>query len=65
MQPRTGFRFSVFIAFAVFAVTGSAHSAEAQPQGKNAQAKNAATNPANPKIRAITAFLSTVAFSRA
>src|SRR2546425_1372957 len=49
MRLRTAFRFLSFIALALLAATTWAGSAEAQ--GK------AAPNPANPKIRAITAFI--------
>jgi len=49
MQLRTALRFFLLTAFALFMATAWASSAEAQ--GK------AAPNPANPKIRAITAFI--------
>ncbi len=49
MRLRTAFRFLSFLALALLAATAWAGSAEAQ--GK------AAPNPANPKIRAITAFI--------
>ena len=58
MQPRRGFRFCVFVALITFAITTSACPAQAQP--KHAPAKQStpnAVNPANPKIRAVTAFI--------
>jgi uncharacterized protein (UPF0210 family) len=55
MQPRKAFRFIVFIAFAVAAST-SPRSTRAQSKAAPAQ-QSAAANPANPKIRAITAFV--------
>ncbi len=64
MQPRQGFRFCVFIALAVLAAIASPRCAQAQPKHAPAQQNtaqsataNAAVNPANPKIRAITAFI--------
>src|SRR5438445_799022 len=56
MQLRTAFRFLSFIALAFFALTASLRSANAQAKAAPAQ-QNAAANPANPKIRAITAFI--------
>jgi uncharacterized protein len=56
MQNRTANRFFVFIALAVFAVTVSPHSVQAQAKAAPPQ-QNATANPANPKIRAITAFV--------
>src|SRR5213082_315503 len=59
MQPRTGFRFVAFLALAVFTAGISARSAEARP--KHAPTQQSTTprgvNAANPKIRAITAFV--------
>src|SRR5260370_35306021 len=49
MRLRTAFRFLSFLALALLAATAWARSAEAQAK--------AAPNPANPKIRAITAFI--------
>lgn len=60
MQPSRGFRFFAFIAFAAFANSASARPAPAQIRHSPAQplAINVA-NPAsaNPKIRAVTAFI--------
>ncbi len=56
MQPRTAFRFLSFLALAVFALTASPRSAQAQAKAAPAQQKSG-PNPANPKIRAITAFI--------
>src|SRR3989475_7449118 len=56
MRLRTAFRFLSFIALAFFALTASLRSANAQAKAAPAQ-QNAAANPANPKIRAITAFI--------
>jgi uncharacterized protein len=59
MQPRTAFRFFAFLAIITLVATTSPRPAEALP--KHAPAQQAATpsgvNPANPKIRAITAFI--------
>src|SRR5713226_7645639 len=49
MQLRTAFRFLSFIALALLEATAWVSSAQAQAK--------AAPNPANPKIRAITAFI--------
>src|SRR5713226_3988486 len=59
MQLRTAFRFLSFIALAFFALTASLRSAHAQAKAAPAQQKTApnAANPANPKMRAITAFI--------
>src|SRR5258707_4671002 len=62
MQPRTGFRFLAFLTLAALVANMSPRSAQAQAKNVPAQ-KSAAqssvnpTNPANPKIRAITAFV--------
>src|SRR6266700_5068101 len=58
MQPRRGFCSFAFIALTAFAVATSA--CPAQGQTKHAPAQQAAANtanPANPKIRAVTAFI--------
>src|SRR5437762_1432245 len=59
MQPRQGFRFCAFIALAIFATLASPRSTQAQPQHAATQqsATANASNPAHPKIRAITAFI--------
>src|ERR1051325_2022405 len=59
MQPRQGFRFCAFIALAIFTTIASPRSAQAQPKHAPAQQSAAANapNPANPKIRPITAFI--------
>ncbi len=57
MQPRTGFRFFVFLALFIFAAAVLLRIAHAQPKAGPAQARNTSINPANPKIRAITAFV--------
>ncbi len=49
MQPRTAFRFLSFLALALLAATAWTGSAGAQGR--------TAPNPANPKIRAVTAFI--------
>jgi uncharacterized protein len=49
MQPRTAFRFLSFLALALLAATAWIGSAGAQGR--------TAPNPANPKIRAVTAFI--------
>jgi uncharacterized protein (UPF0210 family) len=58
MQPRRGFCFFTFLALTAFALATSAHPAQGQTKHAPAQqaAANAA-NPANPKIRAVTAFV--------
>ncbi|HEY6945277.1 MAG TPA: DUF711 family protein [Candidatus Acidoferrum sp.] len=59
MQPRQGFRFFVFFALAFLALGASARSGQAQAKNAAAQQKAApnSANPANPKIRAVTAFI--------
>lgn len=59
MQPRQGFRFFVFFALAVVTFGASARCGQAQAKNLAAQqsAARSAANPANPKIRAITAFI--------
>lgn len=57
MQPRTGFRFLVFLALLVFAVTAALRATHAQPKPALAPVRNSSINPANPKIRAVTAFI--------
>src|SRR5438045_1203334 len=58
MQAYRGFRFFAFIALTAFAVIASARTTQGQTQHAPAlqPAANGA-NPANPKIRAITAFV--------
>lgn len=55
MQPSRGFRFFAFIAFATLAAATSAPPAQAKT--RPARAQQTAANPANPKIRAVTAFI--------
>ena len=59
MQPRMAFRFFAFLALTALVTATSSGLPEARP--KNAPAQQGATpsgvNPANPKIRAITAFI--------
>ena len=57
MQPRALFRFLAFLALAVFGAAVSAHLRDAQPKHPPAQVRNTSINPANPKIRAVTAFI--------
>src|SRR5213082_3730580 len=58
MQAHRGFRFFAFIALVGFAVTASARTPQAQTKHAPAPQPAANTvNPANPKIRAITAFV--------
>jgi len=46
-----------FFAVAVFAVAVPARAAQAQPKHPPAQLSNTSSSPANPKIRAVTAFV--------
>jgi hypothetical protein len=59
MQPRTAFRFFAFLALTALVATISPRPAEALPQHAPVQqaAPPSGVNPANPKIRAITAFI--------
>ncbi len=59
MQPRQGFRFCVSIALAIFVAIASPRPSQAQLKHAPPQQNGAvnAVNPANPKIRAITAFV--------
>jgi uncharacterized protein len=57
MQPRASFRFLALFSVAVFAAAVSARARQAQPQHPPAQPRNTSVNPANPKIRAVTAFV--------
>ena len=57
MPPRTGLRFLAFLALFVLAVGASRRTTHAQPNPTPAQLRNTSINPANPKIRAVTAFV--------
>jgi uncharacterized protein (UPF0210 family) len=55
MPPRASFRFLAFLALAVSAMAVSSRAAQAQHPPE--QLRNTSVNPANPKIRAVTAFV--------
>src|SRR5215470_81325 len=57
MPPRASFRFLALLALAVSAMAVSSRAAQAQPNHPPEQLRSTAANPANPKIRAITAFI--------
>src|SRR5437868_7629722 len=59
MQPRTGFRFFAFLVLAAFVAATSPRFTQARPPHAlpHQTAAANAVNPANPKIRAITAFV--------
>ena len=57
MQPRRGPCVSAFIALVAFAIATSASVAQAQTKHASTQQSAANASPANPKIRAITAFV--------
>ena len=59
MQPRTTFRLLAFLALAALVAATAPPSAEALPKHAPAQqtTPTSGVNPANPKIRAITAFI--------
>jgi uncharacterized protein (UPF0210 family) len=50
-------RFFAYFALFAFALAASRRAAYAQPKHVPAQVKNTSINPANPKIRAVTAFV--------
>src|SRR5215470_7057355 len=57
MPPRASFRFLALLALAVSAMAVSSRAAQAQPNHPPEQLRSTSVNPANPKIRAVTAFV--------